>query len=201
LIFLAISKFIPFFWVILRVLFFWRFNMRLKLTVALALALGVATSMSMAQEVVKIGHVAPLSGAIAHLGKDNEYGARLAIEELNAKGVSIGGKKVKFELLAEDDAADPKQGTAAAQKLVDSKVNGVVGHLNSGTSIPASKIYSDAGIPQISPSSTNPKFTRQGYKTTFRVVADDVHLGGTLGRYAVNDLKGKKIAVIDDRTA
>jgi branched-chain amino acid transport system substrate-binding protein len=154
-----------------------------------------------AQEVVKIGHVAPTSGAIAHLGKDNENGARMAIDELNAKGVTIGGKKVKLELLAEDDAADPKQGTAVAQKLVDSKVNGVVGHLNSGTSIPASKIYSDAGIPQISPSATNPKFTRNGYKTTFRVVADDVHLGGTLGRYAVKELKGKSIAVIDDRTA
>ena len=154
-----------------------------------------------AQDIVKIGHVAPLSGPIAHLGKDNENGARLAIEELNAKGVSIGGKKVKFELLAEDDAADPKQGTAAAQKLVDQKVNGVVGHLNSGTSIPASKIYSDAGVPQISPSSTNPKLTRQGYKTTFRVVADDVHLGGTLGRYAVQKLSAKNIAVIDDRTA
>ncbi len=151
--------------------------------------------------VVKIGHVAPTSGAIAHLGKDNENGARMAIEELNAKGVTIGGKKVKFELLAEDDAGDPKQGTSAAQKLVDSKVNGVIGHLNSGTSIPASKIYSDAGIPQISPSATNPKFTRQGFKTTFRVVADDVHLGGTLGRYAVKELKGKSIAVIDDRTA
>ena len=154
-----------------------------------------------AQEVVKIGHVAPLSGAIAHLGKDNENGARLAIEELNAKGISIGGKKVKFELLAEDDAADPKQGAAAAQKLADQKVNGVVGHLNSGTSIPASKIYSDAGIPQISPSATNPKYTRQGYKTTFRVVADDVHLGGTSGRYAVQKLGAKNIAVIDDRTA
>ena len=151
--------------------------------------------------IVKIGHVAPTSGSIAHLGKDNENGARLAIEELNAKGVTIGGRKAKFELLAEDDAADPKQGTAAAQKLVDSKVNGVIGHLNSGTSIPASKIYSDAGIPQISPSATNPRFTRQGFKTTFRVVADDVHLGGTLGRYTVKDLKGKKIAVIDDRTA
>jgi branched-chain amino acid transport system substrate-binding protein len=154
-----------------------------------------------AQTVVKIGHVGPISGAIAHLGKDNENGARLAIEDLNAKGISIGGAKVKFELVAEDDAADPKQGAAAAQKLVDSKVNGVIGHLNSGTSIPASKIYSDAGIPQISPSATNPKFTRQGYKTTFRVVADDVHLGGTLGRYAVNTMKGKNIAVIDDRTA
>jgi branched-chain amino acid transport system substrate-binding protein len=120
---------------------------------------------------------------------------------LNAIGIKIGGKAVKLELLAEDDAADPKQGTAAAQKLVDSKVSGVIGHLNSGTSIPASKIYSDAGIPQISPSATNPKFTRNGYKTTFRVVADDVHLGGTLGRYAVNNVKGKSIAVIDDRTA
>jgi branched-chain amino acid transport system substrate-binding protein len=151
--------------------------------------------------IVKIGHVGPMSGAIAHLGKDNELAARMAIDELNAKSVKIGGKTAKFELLAEDDGADPKQGTAAAQKLVDSKINGVIGHLNSGTSIPASAIYSGAGIPQISPSATNPKFTRQGYKTTFRVVADDVHLGGTLGKYAVNTLKGKSIAVIDDRTA
>jgi len=173
--------------------------MKLKATSVAALTL--AAGASFAQEVIKIGHVAPMSGAIAHLGKDNENGARMAIDELNAKGVKIGGKAVKLELLAEDDAADPKQGTAAAQKLVDSKVSGVIGHLNSGTSIPASKIYSDAGIPQISPSATNPKFTRNGYKTTFRVVADDVHLGGTLGRYAVNNVKGKSIAVIDDRTA
>lgn len=150
---------------------------------------------------VKIGHVGPTSGAIAHLGKDNENGARLAIEELNAEGVTIDGKKITLELMAEDDAADPKQGTAVAQKLVDAKVAGVVGHLNSGTTIPASKIYSDGGIPQISPSATNPKYTRQGYKTAFRVVADDAQLGGTLGKYAVGTLKGKAIAVIDDRTA
>ena len=175
-------------------------HLSFKLTAVATLA--AISSLAIAQEqVVKIGHVGPVSGAIAHLGKDNEWGARLAIEELNAKGVSINGKKVKLELVAEDDAADPKQGTAAAQKLVDAKVSGVIGHLNSGTTIPASKIYSDAGIPQISPSSTNPKYTRQGYKTAFRVVADDVHLGGTLGRYAVNELKGKSIAVIDDRTA
>jgi len=151
--------------------------------------------------VVKIGHVGPTSGAIAHLGKDNEFGGRMAIEELNAAGLMIDGKKVTFELLAEDDAADPKQGTAAAQKLVDAKVNGVIGHLNSGTTIPASQIYNDAGIPQISPSATNPKYTRQGYTGAFRVVADDVHLGGTLGKYAIETLKGKKVAVIDDRTA
>lgn len=175
--------------------------MPMKLKIIAAAAMTLSTSMVWAQEVVRIGHVAPTSGAIAHLGKDNENGARLAIEDLNAKGIKIGGKTVKFELLAEDDAGDPKQGSAVAQKLVDQKVKGVVGHLNSGTSIPASKIYSDAGVPQISPSATNPKFTRQGYKTTFRVVADDVHLGGTLGKYAVNTLKGKSIAVIDDRTA
>ncbi|MGL6112843.1 MAG: branched-chain amino acid ABC transporter substrate-binding protein [Rubrivivax sp.] len=151
--------------------------------------------------VIKIGHVGPTSGAIAHLGKDNENGARMAIDDLNAKGVMIGGQKAKFELIAEDDAGDPKQGTAVAQKLVDSKVQGVVGHLNSGTSIPASQVYNTAGIPQISPSATNPKYTRQGFNTTFRVVADDVHLGGTLGRYATKEMGGKTIAVIDDRTA
>jgi branched-chain amino acid transport system substrate-binding protein len=175
--------------------------MKIKYTLIGAAALFALGTVSAQDLVVRIGHVGPTSGGIAHLGKDNENGARMAIDELNAKGVTIGGRKARFQLLAEDDAADPKQGTAAAQKLVDAKVNGVIGHLNSGTSIPASKIYSDAGIPQISPSATNPKFTRNGYKTTFRVVADDVHLGGTLGRYAIDSLKGKSIAVIDDRTA
>ena len=174
--------------------------MNIKFTLIAAASLLVLAGCDR-QAVVKIGHVGPISGAIAHLGKDNENGARLAVEDLNAKGIMIDGTKVKFELVAEDDAADPKQGAAAAQKLVDGKVNGVIGHLNSGTSIPASKIYSDAGIPQISPSATNPKFTRQGFKTTFRVVADDVHLGGTLGRYAVETMQGKSIAVIDDRSA
>ena len=175
-------------------------QLKAKLIAATA-ALAFAGAVSAQDLVVRIGHVGPTSGSIAHLGKDNENGARMAIDELNAKGVTIGGRKAKFELLAEDDAADPKQGTAAAQKLVDSKVNGVIGHLNSGTTIPASKIYHDAGIPQISPSATNPRYTRQGYKTAFRVVADDVHLGGTLGRYAVEHLKGQRIAVIDDRSA
>ena len=169
------------------------------------IALAVAALFSCAAHAqtvtVKIGHVAPMTGGIAHLGKDNEAGAKLAIADLNKSNIKIGGKTVKFELLSEDDGADPKQGTAAAQKLVDAKVAGVVGHLNSGTTIPASKIYSDAGIPQISPSATNPKYTLQGFKTAFRVVANDGQLGGTLGRYAINDLKGKTVAIIDDRTA
>jgi branched-chain amino acid transport system substrate-binding protein len=154
-----------------------------------------------AQEVVKIGHVAPISGPSAHLGKDNENGARMAIEELNAKGFMVNGKKVTLQLQTEDDGADPKQGTAVAQKLVDAKVKGVIGHLNSGTTVPASRIYFNAGIPQISPSATTPQYTKQGFGSAFRVVANDNKLGGTLGRYAVSTLGAKNIAVIDDRSA
>ena len=168
--------------------------------IPLAIALAFAGSAG-AQEVIKIGHVGPVSGPSAHLGKDNENGAKMAVEELNAKGFKIDGKPVKFVLQLEDDGSDPKQGTAVAQKLVDAKVNGVIGHLNSGTSIPASKIYFDAGIPQISPATTQTKYTQQGFNSAFRVVANDAKLGGTLGSYAVGKLGAKKIAVIDDRTA
>jgi branched-chain amino acid transport system substrate-binding protein len=179
---------------------YWSFK-PMKLKTVAAAVLAITSGFAFAQSVVTIAHVGPTSGAIAHLGKDNENGAIMAVEEINAAGLTIGGQKVTLKLMTEDDGADPKQGTAVAQKLADAKVAGVIGHLNSGTTIPASKIYSDAGIPQISPSATNPKYTRQGFKTTFRVVADDTQLGGTLGRYAVNTLKGKTVAVIDDRTA
>ncbi|MEC3764659.1 MULTISPECIES: branched-chain amino acid ABC transporter substrate-binding protein [Cupriavidus] len=151
--------------------------------------------------VVKIGHAAPLTGGIAHLGKDNENGARLAVEEVNKSGLEVGGKKVKLELVGEDDAGDPKTGTAVAQKLVDAKVAAVVGHLNSGVSIPASKIYSDAGIVQISPSSTNPDYTKQGFKTTYRVVATDAQQGPALANYAAKTLNAKSVAIVDDATA
>jgi len=151
--------------------------------------------------VVRIGHVAPLSGAQAHYGKDNENGVRMAIEDLNTQGVTIGGKKVKFEIQAEDDAADPKQGTAAAQKLCDAKVAGVVGHLNSGTTIPAAKVYNDCGIPHVTGAATNPELTKPGYKTTFRIIAHDGALGPALANYAAATLNVKKVAVVDDRTA
>lgn len=153
------------------------------------------------ETVVKIGHAAPLTGGIAHLGKDNENGARLAVEEVNKAGLEINGKKIKLELVGEDDAGDPKTGTAVAQKLVDAKVAAVVGHLNSGVSIPASKIYSDAGIVQISPSSTNPDYTKQGFKTTFRVVATDAQQGPALANYAAKSLHAKSVAIVDDATA
>ncbi|HEY0589906.1 MAG TPA: branched-chain amino acid ABC transporter substrate-binding protein [Pseudoduganella sp.] len=168
--------------------------------IPVAIALAFAGS-AYAQDTIKIGHVAPVSGPNSHLGKDMENGARMAVEDLTAKGVKIGGKPVKFVVQFEDDAGDPKQGTTAAQKLVDAKVQGVIGHLNSGTTIPASKIYFDAGIPQISPAATSPVYTKQKFNTAFRVVANDNKLGGTLGAYAVKNLGAKKIAVIDDRTA
>ena len=149
---------------------------------------------------VKIGHVAPLTGSIAHLGKDNENGARLAVEEINKSGLVVDGKKVVLVLVPEDDAEDPKTATQVAQKLVDAKVVGVVGHLNSGTSIPASKIYSDAGITQISPSATNPDFTKQGFKTTYRLVATDAQQGPALANYVSKTLQAKTVVIIDDST-
>src|SRR5467141_1196803 len=150
---------------------------------------------------IRIGHVGPLTGGIAHLGKDNENGARLAVEEANAARIKIDGKEVKFTFLAEDDQADPKTGTTVAQKLVDAKVAGVVGHLNSGTSIPASPIYNQAGIPVISGSATNPKLTEQGFKTQFRVVGRDDQQGPAIASYLATTKKPKLVAVIDDATA
>lgn len=154
-----------------------------------------------AADVVKIGHIGPISGAIAHLGKDNENGARLAVEEINAAGgFKMGDKTVKLELLTGDDKADPKDGTLVAQKMIDDGVVALVGHLNSGTTIPASKLYSDANLSHISPSATAVKLTEQGFKTTFRVVARDDKQGAALANFAAGPMKAKTVAVIDDRT-
>ena len=168
--------------------------------VAVAAAGILAIGSADAQDVVKIGFASPLTGGQASYGKDNQNGAELAIRELNAQGVKIGGKAVKFELVAEDDQAEPKLGPVVAQKLVDAKVAGVVGHFNSGVTIPASKVYSDAGVPELSVS-TNVKYTQQGFKTAFRLMADDGKQGKALGEYAVKVLKLKRVAVIDDSTA
>ncbi len=149
---------------------------------------------------VRIGASAPLTGPQAHIGKDNESGTRMAIDDANTRGIVIGGRKIHFELISEDDQADPKTATIVAQKLVDSKVSGVIGHLNSGTTIPASRIYNDNGIVQISPSATAVAYTTQGFKTAFRVMANDAQQGLVLGQYATKNLGAAKIAVIDDQT-
>ncbi|WP_147693668.1 branched-chain amino acid ABC transporter substrate-binding protein [Vogesella mureinivorans] len=171
-----------------------------QLAVWVAGAVLAMSSPAFADTVVKIGFASPMSGPQAHYGKDNENATRMAIDDLNAKPITVAGQKVKFELVSEDDQADPRVGTQVAQRLMDAGVKAVIGHFNSGVSIPASRIYSDAGIPQLSVS-TNPAYTTSGYKTTFRLVGSDSQIGGSLGRYAVMQLKAQRIAVIDDRTA
>ena len=150
--------------------------------------------------VVRIGHVGPLSGPVAHLGKENENGVKLAIDEANVAGVMISGEKILFEMVSEDDEDDPQTSISVARKIVDAEVAGVIGHLNSDTTIAASKIYFDAGIAQISPTATNFDYTNQGYKTAFRVIANDARQGVVLANFAVGKLSAGRIAVIDDRS-
>ncbi len=154
-----------------------------------------------AETVVLLGHAGPLTGSIAHQGKDDENGVALAIEQANAKKLVIGGKPVVFRMLSEDDQGDPKVGTLVAQKLVDAKVAAVLGHLNSGVTIPASEIYSRAGIPVISGSATNPQLTERGLKGVFRTVGRDDQQGPAIAAYIARDLKGKRVAIVDDKTA
>ena len=175
--------------------------MRSNLLIALAVGAASLAMPAIADEAVtvKIGCVAPLTGPQAHLGKDIENGARLAVDSLNATNPTMGGQPVRFVLQVEDDAADPKTATVVAQKLVDQGVKGVVGHLNSGASIPASRIYADNEVPQVSPASTAVAYTHQGFRTTYRVMANDSQQGKALGIYATK--LGKRVALIDDRTA
>jgi len=189
-------------------------NRPAKLSLAVALALGLAACgqkeepkkaaapAAPAGPVVTIAHAGPLTGGIAHLGKDDENGVALAVAKANeSKMVTIDGKPVTFKMVSEDDQADPKVGTTVAQKLVDAKVAAVVGHLNSGVSIPSSEIYSKAGIPMISGSATNPQLTERGLKTVFRTVGRDDQQGPAIASYIAHELKAKKVAIADDKTA
>ena len=170
------------------------------LTIAAAALLLVSGTAAAQEQVVKLGVSGPLSGANAFAGKDNENGVRLAVEELNAKKMTIGGKQVRFELVSEDDQGDPKAGVIVAQKFADAGVRFVLGPYNSGVAIPASRVYNDNGI-IMSTVGTNPKVTQGGYKNVFRMVASDNQLGGAMANYAARELKLKTVGVIDDRTA
>jgi branched-chain amino acid transport system substrate-binding protein len=186
-----------------------------QLGLAVALALGIAgcgkkeepkkadapAATAPAGVTVTIAHAGPLTGSIAHLGKDDENGVALAVAQANDKKIVIGGKPVTFRMMSEDDQADPKVGTTVAQKLVDAKVAAVIGHLNSGVTIPASDIYAKAGIPVISGSATNPTLTERGLKNVFRTVGRDDQQGPAIAAYIAGELKGKKVAIIDDKTA
>ncbi|MFZ3322984.1 MAG: branched-chain amino acid ABC transporter substrate-binding protein [Usitatibacter sp.] len=190
-------------------------NSSTKLSLAVALALGLVACGQKEEPkkaaeaapapppglTVTIAHAGPLTGSIAHLGKDDENGVALAISQANDKKIVIDGKPVTFKMVSEDDQADPKVGTTVAQKLVDEKVAAVIGHLNSGVSIPASEIYNKAGIPMISGSATNPQLTERGLKTVFRTVGRDDQQGPAIAAYIAHELKAKKVAIADDKTA
>ena len=175
----------------------------------LALTLALAASclaQAHAQEVekplvVRIAHGGPVSGPIAALGKDEENGVRMAIEDLNARKLKLGGRPVQWKLEAGDDVGDPGQAAALAQRFCDKKVAAVVGHLQSGTTLPAAKIYNDCGIPSITPAATNPAITEAGYDASFRVIANDKAMVEALLDYAVKHRGLKRVAIIDDRTA
>jgi branched-chain amino acid transport system substrate-binding protein len=167
---------------------------------ALAYVAVVTGANAQSVEDVKVGFAAPLTGAQAHYGQDFLNGVTLAVEDFNATKPVIDGKQVRIVLDTADDQADPRVGTTVAQKLVDDGIKGMIGHFNSGTTIPASRIYAAAGIPQVA-MATAPEYTQQGYKTTFRMMTSDTQQGSVVGTYAVKSLGFKKIAIIDDRTA
>lgn len=175
-------------------------NIRIK-PLALAAMTMILSLPALADDTVLIGLAGPLTGPSARIGKDLENGARLAIADGNAQKPTLNGKPVTFKLVSEDDQSDPRTAVAVAQRLVDEGVAGVVGHWNTGTSIPAARIYHDAGIAQVAPVATGHGYTQQGFDTSFRVMGHDDDGGNYAGQYAVKTLKAKRIAVIDDRTA
>ncbi|BCQ26327.1 ABC transporter substrate-binding protein [Caballeronia sp. NK8] len=170
-------------------------------TFVLCMSIACAAPAVRADTLVKIGVAGPLTGSQAASGKDNERGARLAVDDLNARRMTLGAQPLRFELISVDDQSDPKAGVTAAQKLVDSGVIAVIGHWNSGVTIPASKIYNDAKVIMITPAASNPALTEPGYPYVFRLTTDDNVLGAKMADYALNTLHLKRVAVIDDRTA
>lgn len=176
-------------------------KVKLKVShVALAAACALSGAHAIAADVVRIGFAAPLTGPQSNYGTDMQKGVQLAIADFNATNPTIGGKPVTFQLDSQDDQADPRTGTTVAQRLIDDNVRGIIGHFNSGTSIPASDLYDRAGLPQIS-MATSPQYTARGYKTTYRLLTSDAQAGRIVGTYAVKTLHFKRIATIDDRTA
>ncbi|MFT0549080.1 branched-chain amino acid ABC transporter substrate-binding protein [Allopusillimonas ginsengisoli] len=172
----------------------------LAATAAIMAAIAAAPANAADTETVKFGFAAPLTGPQSHYGEDMKNGLTLAIEEANKQKIELDGKVASFELVSRDDQADPRTAVQVAQQIVDENVQGILGHFNSGTTIPASSVYNDAGLPQIA-MATSPEYTQQGYDTTFRMMTSDTQQGAADGEFIVKDLGAKKVAIIDDRTA
>jgi branched-chain amino acid transport system substrate-binding protein len=149
------------------------------------------------ENVIRIGAAGPMTGAQSKMGIDLKNGVELAVTEWNEKGGLLGKR---IQLVLGDDQADPKQAVSIANKFINQKVNAVVGHWNSNCSINASTYYNNANIVSISPASTNPRLTRQGYKTVFRVCGTDDQQGAVAAEFVLKTLKSKRVAVLHDKT-
>lgn len=149
------------------------------------------------ENTIKIGIAGPMTGDQSKMGIDEKNGAELAIDEWNRQGGVLGEK---IELLVEDDQHDPKQAVAVANKFVNSQVVAVIGHWNSGSSIPASDIYHQAGIPMITPASTNPQLTERGYRNIFRICGRDDQQGRVSAEFIIDHKEFKKIAILHDKS-
>lgn len=149
------------------------------------------------EDAIRIGVAGPMTGDQAKMGTDFKNGVTLSVEEWNARG-GVLGKKIM--LIIADDQHDPKQAVSVANKLVNEGAKGVIGHFNSSCSIPASDIYSRAGIPVITPGSTNPQLTEKGYRSVFRACGRDDQQGKVGAEFVINDLRARRVAIIHDKT-
>src|SRR6056297_1150389 len=169
-----------------------------KLLLGTALALGLSGAQAFAQD-ISIATIGPMTGQYASFGAQMKAGAEQAVADINAAG-GVNGKKLN--LIVEDDACDPKQAVAAAGKLASQQVALVAGHFCSGSSIPASNVYAEEGIVQISPASTNPKLTdERAGPNVYRVCGRDDQQGKVAGNFLAEKYAGKNVAILHDKTA
>ncbi|HZT47518.1 MAG TPA: branched-chain amino acid ABC transporter substrate-binding protein [Hyphomicrobiaceae bacterium] len=164
---------------------------------ALAIAAAAVVGAGGASAQIKVGVAGPLTGPNAAFGAQLKNGAEQAAEDLNAKG-GINGQKI--ELVFGDDASDPKQGVSVANKMLGDGVKFVLGHFNSGVTMPASEVYAENGMLMITPSATNPKITERGLWNVFRTCGRDDQQGEVAAKYIAANFKGKKIAIAHDKT-
>ncbi|MFL9879289.1 branched-chain amino acid ABC transporter substrate-binding protein [Herbaspirillum rhizosphaerae] len=149
---------------------------------------------------ILIGFAAPMSGSSDEFGKSLANAAQLAVDEANARGITIGGRKMQLQLVIQDDRSDARTAALGAEYLVKKGVIGVIGNGSTTTTLATAPIYSLANIPQITPSASSKEITERGYKTMFRIIGHDDDGGTYAGNYAVNTLQAQRIAVIDNNT-
>ena len=170
--------------------------MKTKLLAGLTLGLGLALAVP-AQAQIRLGVAGPITGPNASFGAQLRHGVEQAVEDINAAGGILGQR---ITLSVGDDVSDPRQGVNVANKFVGDGVRFVVGHFNSGVSIPASEVYAENGVVAITPASTNPRFTERGLWNVFRTCGRDDQQGAVAGAYLARQFAGKRVAIVHDKT-